>query len=349
MKKIPFVYVLFSGQLYGIERMAIATAKGISEEYQPILLTPPGLVLAEAEKHQIPTQTFNCSWKLALELKACLADNPQIVFMTTRILHSLIIITLNNFYRRQINHLHIVHGGANEKLSYSRKSLLNPFSMKLVAVSEFVRERLLTYGVNSQKIEVVENFLLNSQIDKIPQRKPFTSFGIKRVIIVSRLEPIKRIDLLLDALDFLPELNSMEFHIFGFGSQMKQLRTRVFLSNHPVLFGGFSLKILELMADSDLLLHLCPVEPFGLAIVEAMAVGLPVLVPDRGGTELLVENNVSGFQFNADDEQDLALTLQKVGQIYPMMLNSIVNNARNVLKTRFSQHRGISEYLKLLN
>lgn len=349
MDKIPFVYVLFSGQLYGTERMAIVTAQGISGKYQPILLTPPGLVLAEAEQHQITTQCFDSNWQMAGQLKFYLANNPKLVFVTTRILHSLIIVIFNSFYRRQITHLHVVHGGANEKLSYSRKSLLNPFSLKLIAVSEFVRDRLLSYGVRFQKIEVIENFLLESQIETIPKRQSFTTPGIKRVIIVSRLEPIKRIDLLLDALDFAPALNSLEFRIFGFGSQMKQLQTRVISGNHPVLFEGFSLKILELMANSDLLLHLCPVEPFGLAILEAMAVGLPVLVPDRGGAELLVEDGVSGFQFSADDEQDLALTLEKVGRTYPMMLNSIVDNARKVLKNRFSEHRAISAYLKLLN
>ena len=37
------------------------------------------------------------------------------------------------------------------------------------------------------------------------------------------------------------------------------------------------------IADADLLVHLCPVEPFGLAILEAMAAAVPVLVPNSGG------------------------------------------------------------------
>jgi len=38
----------------------------------------------------------------------------------------------------------------------------------------------------------------------------------------------------------------------------------------------------EELAGADLLLHTCPIETFGMAVLEAMAANLPTLVPTRG-------------------------------------------------------------------
>lgn len=344
---IPLIYVLHSGQLYGTERMAIITIKGMSSEFQPILLTPPGLILAEAEKHGITTDCFHNKWELMNRLKFYLFRHQQVVFMTTSISHSLFILLWNLGYRRQVCHFHIVHGGANEYLSYARKLLLNYLPIKIIAVSKFVSDRLQHYGVRTQQIKVIENFLLNEQIKNIPKRKPFTRTGIKRVIVVSRLDPLKKIDLLLNTLDSFPELKGLEFRIFGFGQDLEKLQKRVV--NHPqVIFEGFNPQILPIIANSDLLLHLCPVEPFGLVILEAMAVGIPVLVSNQGGTDLIVEHGISGFKFTANNEKDLALWLTQLEKAPAEVLNFVVENARIIVEKRFSERRGIAAYQYLL-
>ena len=103
------------------------------------------------------------------------------------------------------------------------------------------------------------------------------------------------------------------------------------------------------MANYDLLLHLCPVEPFGLAILEAMAVGLPVLVPNQGGTKDLVKHNISGFQFNANDKNDLARCLTELQQTSPESLNSIVKNAYQTAASQYSEEQGIAAYHQLFD
>ena len=346
---IPWIYVLHSGQLYGTERMAIITLQGISLEFKPILLAPPGPMLGEAKERGIAIECFENTWDLVHLLEFYLVRHQKVVFVTTSVSHSILIILWNLFYHRQIVHLHMVHGGTDERLSYARKSLLNYLPVKFVAVSEFVSDRLKAHGVRTQQIRVIENFLLNSQIEQIPKRQPFTQPGIKRVVIISRLDRIKRVDLLFDALDFCPQINSLEFRIFGFGRDMEQLKKRAMNSHPQVVLEGFSHQVLEVMAASDLLLHLCPVEPFGLVILEAMAVGIPVLVPDRGGTGAIVKHQVSGFQFSANDEKDLARWLVKLRQAPAKLLNSIINNAYEMLKSRFSEQRGMSAYQLLVN
>lgn len=348
MDKIPFIYVLYSGKLYGTERMTINTAKGLCFEYSSIILTPAGLVLAAAAERGIDTKCFANNLDLICYLNYYLVRYRKLVFVTTSVSQLIFILLCNLFYRRQIIHLHMVHGGTEENLSYARKSLLNNLPVQLIAVSNYVRERLKIHGVNSQKIQVIENFLLASEIENIPKRSPFQKPGITEVIIVSRLDPIKKIDLLFDTLDFLPQLNSLNFCIFGFGKDMEKLKRKAKAKYPQVVLKGFSENIFAAMANSDLLLHLCPVEPFGLVILEAMAVGLPVLVPNQGGTKALVEDGISGFQFLANDPKDLARYLLKLQHSPPELLNSIVKNARKTLESEYSDLKGINAYRRLI-
>ena len=349
MNLIPCIYVLHSGKLYGTERMTIKTATGISNKFLSVILSPSGSISAEASDRGIISKCFDNSWDLICYLKFYLLHHQKLVFVTTSVPQSFLLMLCNYFYRRQIVHLHMVHGGTKEYLSYGRKSLLNNLPVKLIAVSNYVRERLEAYRVRPQQIEVIENFLLQSEIETIPKRQVFQKSGITQVIIVSRLDPIKRIDLLFDALDSFPELNCLDFNIFGFGTDLEKLKAKVGEKYQQVAFHGFSTQIWQAMANSDLLLHLCPIEPFGLAILEAMAIGLPVLVPNRGGTKILVEDGQSGFQFNADDRTDLARCLLWLQQTSPELLNYVVKNARSLLYEKYSEKRAIEAYLQLFN
>ena len=346
-QKIPLIYVLHSSQLYGTEKMALITIEGLLEQYQPIIFAPPGPLLAEAQRQGITIECFHNSRQLGLQLRPYLAKYHQLAFIATGVSHSILFTLWNLVYRRRVVHLHLVHGGTDERLSYGRKRILNHFPVKLVANSQFVQERLEFHGVSRDNIKVVENFLTGSQIESLPKRQPFVESGVKRIVIVSRLDPIKRVDLLFDALDAVPELGEFEFRLLGTGSNMKQIMERS--THHPNTFvEGFSEQVGEVMANSDLLLHLCPVEPFGLVILEAMAVGIPVLVPNQGGASSIVEPEVSGFHFTANDPLDLAHCLLKLRQAPADLLNKMVTNAHQRLTSQFSQSRGVISYRQLL-
>jgi glycosyltransferase involved in cell wall biosynthesis len=245
-------------------------------------------------------------------------------------------------------HLHVVHGGTDERLSYGRKRLLNRAKVTMVAVSEFVRSRLLANGVAEKRIRVVENFLPASRTNAVPRRAAFDSTGIRRIIVISRLDPIKRVDLLLETLDRHPDLGSLPVRIFGTGSDEELLRERVRLHHANVTLEGFHPSVESEIATSDLLLHLCPAEPFGLAILEAMAAGVPVLVPSSGGASSLVTEGRSGFHFQANDADSLASKLRELAAAPASLLNGIVAGGHEALATRFSPGARIADYQRLI-
>jgi glycosyltransferase involved in cell wall biosynthesis len=166
--------------------------------------------------------------------------------------------------------------------------------------------------------------------------------------VVSRVDPIKRVDLLLDMLDQHPSLRQLHYDVFGTGWDLESLRERAGTQHPMVRFHGFSDRIPEAIARSDLLLHLCPEEPFGLAILEAMAARVPVLVPDRGGASTLVEPDISGVRFSANDLADLAVHLQALHQMPASGLNRLAEAGYQRVRSHYSSSVRLNDYRQLI-
>ncbi|MEP6534847.1 MAG: glycosyltransferase family 4 protein [Bryobacteraceae bacterium] len=346
--RIPLVYSLHSGNLYGTERMALATAQGLAADFEPIFLAPAGPAIAEAARLGFGAINFHNSRDFALKLRRLMSLHPRLAFLATGVVHSLALLAWNQLYRRRVAHLHMVHGGTDERLSYGRKRWLNHRDVTLVAVSKFVRERLLAHSVERRQIEVIENFLPAAQVRTAPRRAGFTQPGVRQVAVISRIDPIKRVDLLLDALDLEPGLGGLSFRIFGGGWDLETLRARAALRHPNVTFLGFQNQVDVSLAQSDLLLHLCPVEPFGLALLEAMAAGVPVLAPSSGGAGDLVEEDVSGFHFHADCAASLAARLTELSAAPADRLTTVVAGGHAALNRRFAAAARIADYRRLL-
>ncbi|UOA09131.1 glycosyltransferase family 4 protein [Methylobacter sp. S3L5C] len=349
IKQARLLYLLHSGNLYGTERMALVTLNGLRDELVPLLLAPPGPVHGAAQALGIETYEFSSAWDLFLQLPSLLKNTGHIAVCATGVSHSLLFIVWNSWFRLKNIHLHLVHGGTDERLSYGRKKVLNYLPILLVAVSGYVKERLLIHGVRRQQIRVLENFLPDQQIASAPQRSPFQIDGIRKVLVISRIDPIKRLDLLLDVLDIAPSLQNLDIRVLGTGWDFEKLRERA-RKNHPnVTFVGFTDQVENELAGSDLLLHLCPTEPFGLAILEAMAARVPVLLPNQGGAAGLIEEGVSGLHFQANDAHDLARKLSDLQSVNADELNKLASNAHQCLLQKYSGSARLNDYRVLFD
>ncbi|MCB9883552.1 MAG: glycosyltransferase [Planctomycetes bacterium] len=325
--KAAVLYALHSGNLYGTERVALDTLRGLGEDIETLVLAPPGPLHEFANARRQAIEMFRGKRELGRSIRRFLAAHDRVLFFATGVVQSAWFLFWNAFYRRRSVHLHMVHGGTDERLSYGRKRWLNRWPVRFVAVSTFVRERLLYHGTRPERIDVVPNFLDDERIDRAPRRPPFQNTRIRHVMVVSRIDRIKRIDLLLDAVEDAAELEHVTFEVLGTGELLDTLRERAAHATRHVRFAGYCDDVPRALARADLLLHMCPVEPFGMAILEAMAAHVPVLVPDRGGASSLVEDGVTGFHFRADDASDLRRTLVRVGDLPPETLEDVVRHA----------------------
>lgn len=149
-------------------------------------------------------------------------------------------------------------------------------------------------------------------------------------LAVSALAPYKRLELAIEACEKM----GRELRIVGTGPEEKRLRS---LAGPRTRFLG--------RVDSDELrrlyqgarLFLQPgIEDFGIAPVEALAAGTPVVACGEGGVLDIVENGVQGVLYRGQNAGALAAAIDKAGEI---RFNSekLASRAKSFSKTLFRQ------------
>jgi glycosyltransferase involved in cell wall biosynthesis len=333
--------------MYGTERMALSTATGLVNEFETIFLGPEGPALIEARRLGFETRAFQSVPALMHRIWEVLWQFRSFTFVSTSPRYSAICMMLNYLLRRKVRDVQMIHGGGNDDKDYVNLWRFNAYDSEFVTVSEYSRENLIELGVRPERISVVGNFLTSQQLAVMPRRPAYLRDGVRSVAIVARIDPPKRVDLLLDALDrHAAPLRDISFRILGWGPDFDKLRQRA--RAHPnVQFAGYTQNVAAELAAADMMVHTCSVEAFGLAVLEAMAVGLPALVPDRGGTATLIANGETGFTFRADDPDHLAARLIELKDSPAELLNRISLAARNSHDARFSAEVSLEKYRRL--
>lgn len=144
------------------------------------------------------------------------------------------------------------------------------------------------------------------------------ALGLPRdgVVILSAIEhmdrPLKGAELLVEALERIPEAERRNCTLLCFGKSSRPLIARMPV---PVLDLGYlshdRMKSLAYCA-ADFLVNPSRAECFGLVALEAMACGTPVVAFDVGGLSELVQPMKTGLLAQADDPEDLARCIRKM-------------------------------------
>jgi len=155
------------------------------------------------------------------------------------------------------------------------------------------------------KSYVIPNFI--SPIH--PPNEPCT---IGDLVTVGALENEKRHDFLLDVLHAAKALGHIyTLDIYGKGPLRARLQQRAATLGvaSQVRFRGFQPAVRAMLPCYRAYVHACTTEAGPIAIVEAMAAGLPVFAPDCGGATELFTNGVEGYHLPAEDPRAAARAL----------------------------------------
>jgi glycosyltransferase involved in cell wall biosynthesis len=163
---------------------------------------------------------------------------------------------------------------------------------RVIVPSRYLARWVAGWGVPAEKIVVIYNAV--EPVDgveplPVPLKTPI------KAVTVGRLIPLKRVDGLLEALKELPDLGLV---VVGDGPERPRLerRARELGVSDRVYFAGQRSKkeALGLMAACDLFVLNSVHEGLPHVVLEAMALGLPVVATAAGGTPEVVRDGETG-------------------------------------------------------
>ncbi len=182
----------------------------------------------------------------------------------------------------------------------------------LTAVSEYLRaETVRDFNVSPERIEVIPNFIDTEmwRPDRVPcHRSMLAPEGEKIVMHVSNFRPVKRVEDVVDVFARIRDRVASRLVLVGDGPDRPRALQRAAdlgIESH-VLFLGKHASVEELLACADLFLLPSQSESFGLAALEAMACGVPVVATRVGGLPEVVEDGVSGHLFGIGALDEMA-------------------------------------------
>jgi len=189
--------------------------------------------------------------------------------------------------------------------SITRFSILR--SQGITAVSRYLKEETVkSFDVPEERIEVIPNFI-DTQVYR-PDRQPCHRGALappedRIVMHVSNFRGVKRVE---DVVRIFGELNGRvpaRLVMVGDGPERPHAETvaEELGLRDRVLFLGKHASVHELLSCADLFLLPSENESFGLAALEAMACGSPVVASRVGGLPEVVEHGVSGFLLERGD------------------------------------------------
>ena len=199
-------------------------------------------------------------------------------------------------------------------VQHIRNGALVPFkeyaeaATALIAVSRFLRDDVLRFAVESDRVHVVYDeadteYFRPGACDRNAVREKIRIGGESKVIVmVARFAENKRHDLMLDAFEQVREQVPtarlvLKGEVYSEDAYYDRIRKRIdeMNSDNSILHIPFVDDIREIHAAADVLVLCSDREGLGRCVVEAMCMGIPPVVTDTGGSHEIIEDGVSGF------------------------------------------------------
>jgi glycosyltransferase involved in cell wall biosynthesis len=187
---------------------------------------------------------------------------------------------------------------------YPGDKLILRYFPHVIAVSSEIRRQLLAWGCKPERVQVVLNGIdhlaFQRQTEQEAHARTALNIASDAVVIgsVGRLEPQKRFDLLIEAFARLRAQNPRAaLVIAGEGSLRSTLQTQIDalrLTDSCRLIGHYS-NVVLLHHALDLFVQSSAYEGTPNVVLEAMALGTPVIATNAGGTAELIRNGTDGL------------------------------------------------------
>ena len=214
---------------------------------------------------------------------------------------------------------------------------------KIQAISQALAQR--AKGFRAKDVAVVPNgidieIFRHIDISRVPHR----------IISVAHLKKVKGLDYLIKAMPaVLKDFPDAEFVLVGDGPERKNLEN---LAHSLGLGGRVKFKgalphsqVAQELAKAEVFVLPSLAEGFGIAVVEAMAAGLPVIASRVGGITDIIQHNHNGLLIEPESPQAIADAVIKLFT-NPGLAQTLTQNARR--NTNRYSWQNISEKINQL-
>lgn len=280
-------------------------------------------------------------------------------------------VSVSHGYKANILLWLLSRGGGRARIAYSRGwtrenlkvrafHAMDRFVLRrspfVVSVSEGNRRALIDAGVPAEAITVVHNAVDLDEMaraaatDGVDPRREFEVPDGSRVLIASgRFSPEKGFaDLVSAAAHLRSSRQDWVLILFGEGQEEEALRERVRRADlEPfVRFAGFRADYLAHLARGDLLVLPSHSEGLPNVVLEAFALGVPVVSTAVGGVPELVEHDRTGLLVPASDPEQLARAVDRL-MSDGAGASRLAARARELVRERFGFEKQAEKLLAL--
>ncbi len=311
-------------------------------------------------------------WPLAfwLAFYLCLFKKIDVLISQSPLIEGFVGTILKKIFRKKL--IVEIHGDWLEGPFLSKKRRLEKLERKIVPfLAKFSLKR-------ADKIRAISQWTLKKAREIAPHKPyfvfpTFTDIDIflegketkfdNFILFVGGLEQVKGVDILIDAFRKIEkEFPEFKLIVIGYGSELKKLRFQVQPSgesaSRPAGFkfqdkvefkGHLSLEETKnIMKNCYCLVLPSRSEGLGRVLMEAMALGKPVIGSNIEGIPDLIKDGQNGFLFEKGDSGKLAEKLR-------ILLNNkdlakkMGQKGRKIVEQRFSNQKYINSYIRMIN
>ena len=231
---------------------------------------------------------------------------------------------------------------------------INRFFTHFIAVSEAVKESIISQGVNPEKVQVVYNAVDlrsfgNADGDRIRQETGIQNdemvFGM-----VANLNPVKNHISVIEALSNIhKEGYKPHLVLAGEGVSRQELEIKVASLNLTsyVHFLGTRNDVVDILDSFDVFILASHTEGLSNALLEAMASRRAVIASRVGGNVEVVEDGVDGILVSTESSS-IATAMKKLMDSEELR-NKMANNAFSHVGRQFSLDKMLTSYMNIIN
>jgi glycosyltransferase involved in cell wall biosynthesis len=252
-----------------------------------------------------------------------------------------------------------VHGAQEHKATLFRPDRWFIYKLDML-IGRFLQEKIVAVS-NELSNALCEQYssnnvlVINNGID-LNDIKPFernietkASKHLFKIGFVGRLVPVKRVDLFIESASFLVKQNkNFKFLIYGDGPLKRALKQQIKELNldNYVLMKGHVDNIHQAIADLDLMVITSDHEGLPISLLEAMAIGTPVVARSVGAIPEVLDYGSCGRLIDTPTIE--SITHQILHSInHSKVTNQQVIAAKKRVKEYYTATKNAAEFAKL--